>query len=327
MRSVLRFVSLLLLSCASIECLADGLTDCVGCKDHPMLARYPGSTLLGAEQKRFEEAALPLGPVTQTDASADVAPKTLNVTGKRTSLFYLAPSDRSGLEVFTNYKEALQKAGLGVVWTCTDSECGDDFASQTLALLHLKLENTPESSLAFVNAERPRYLLGKLARPQGDVEIMVLVEDKTDVQRPAVLVVIVESKPMDSGLVSVAAAALDHELITLGKAVIYGITFDVDKAEIKPESIPQLEQIAKLMNDRSALKLLVTGHTDNEGTSDHNQKLSQRRADAIVARLVGTYSIAASRLDARGMGAGTPIASNDTDEGRARNRRVELIKQ
>lgn len=327
MRLWFRFISLTLALCAPIWCIADDLTDCEGCKDHPLLARYPGSILLGADQKAFEEAALPVGPVTQNDAGAKVAPKALNVTGKRTRLFYFAPPDRSALEVFANYKEALEKIGMSVVWSCADTECGDDFASQALELMHLKLENTSESSLGFVNAERPRYLLAKLARAQGDVQVMVIAEDKTDSQRPAVFVMIVESKPMDKGLVTVAATALDQNLINTGKAVIYGITFDFDKADIKPESKPQLDQIAKLMNDHADLTLAITGHTDNQGSADYNQKLSQRRADAIVATLVGSYAIAATRLSAQGIGAAAPVASNETDEGRAKNRRVELIKR
>lgn len=138
---------------------------------------------------------------------------------------------------------------------------------------------------------------------------------------------VVESKPMDTGLVTVAANTLDQNLINTGKAVIYGVYFDFDKADIKPESKPQLDQIAQLMNDHADLKLTITGHTDNQGSGDNNLKLSQRRADAIVTALVGNYAVMSNRLSAQGMGASSPVASNDTDEGRAKNRRVELIKQ
>jgi len=109
--------------------------------------------------------------------------------------------------------------------------------------------------------------------------------------------------------------------------VIYGITFDFDKADIKPESKAQLDQIGRLMSNHADLKLAITGHTDNQGAADYNQKLSQRRAEAIVAALVGTYAVMPNRLSAQGMGAASPVASNDTDEGRAKNRRVELVKQ
>jgi len=170
-------------------------------------------------------------------------------------------------------------------------------------------------------------VLAKLARPQGDLHVMVMAADLTDKHRPAVYVMLIESKPMDTGMVTIDANALDQNLISTGKAVIYGITFDFDKADIKPESKPQLDQIARLMSDHADLKLAITGHTDNQGAADYNQKLSQRRAEAIVTALVGSYAVTSSRLSAQGMGAASPVASNDTDEGRAKNRRVELIKQ
>ncbi|QBB69421.1 DUF4892 domain-containing protein [Pseudolysobacter antarcticus] len=329
MKLKLGFIALVLLLSAPLASWADNdLKDCEACKDHPLLARYPGSFLLGADQKGFEEAALPLGPATQNESGESIAPKTLNVTGKRTRLFYFAPPERSALEVFSNYQEALQKAGMSVLWTCSDLQCGNDFASQALELLHLNhLDNTPESSLGFTNSERPRYLLGKLARAQGDVYIVVMAADKIDQQRPAIFVLLIESKPMEKGLVTVAANALDQSLISSGKAVIYGITFDFDKADIKPESKPQLDQIAQLLHDHTDLKLAITGHTDNQGGADYNNKLSQRRADAIVAALVGSYAVAANRLSAQGLGASAPVASNDSDEGKAKNRRVELVKQ
>ncbi|RJG35081.1 OmpA family protein, partial [Motilimonas pumila] len=110
-------------------------------------------------------------------------------------------------------------------------------------------------------------------------------------------------------------------------AIIYGIYFDFDKADIKPDSKPQLDQIAKLLGDHPDIKLTFTGHTDNQGNADYNLARSRRRADAIVAALVRDYGIAAGRLNAQGMGASAPIASNDTDEGRAKNRRVERVKQ
>ncbi|GAA0709756.1 OmpA family protein [Dokdonella soli] len=302
-------------------------TDCEGCKDHPMLARYPGSILFGADQKAFEEATMPIGPVTQSDAGEPVAPKTLNVTGKRTRLLYLAPATRSALEVFVNYKEALAKAGMSVTWTCSDTECGTDFLHTAPDIMHLNLTGTSAASDGFTLAERPRYLLAKLARPQGDVQVMVMAADLTEAHRPAVYVMLIESKPMDTGLVSLAANALDQNLITTGKAVIYGITFDFDKADIKPESKPQLDQIGKLLTEHADLKLAITGHTDNQGGADYNQKLSQRRAEAIVAALSGSYGIAANRLSAQGMGASSPVASNDNEDGRAKNRRVELVKR
>jgi OmpA-OmpF porin, OOP family len=242
-------------------------------------------------------------------------------------LFYFAPPDRSALEVFVNYKEALEKAGMRVVWSCADTKCGPDFTTQALQVMHLSLANSPEASLGFTLAERPRYLLASLTRAQGDVHIAVMAADLPDKGRPAVFVMVIESRPLEKGKMSVDATTLDQTLASTGKAVLYGIYFDVDKADVKPESEPQLDEIAKLLSDHPEIKLTITGYTDNQGGVDYNQKLSQRRATAIVASLVGSHGIAADRLTARGLGASSPLGSNSTEEGRAKNRRVELVKQ
>ena len=112
-----------------------------------------------------------------------------------------------------------------------------------------------------------------------------------------------------------------------GHAAAYGSHFDTDKAEIKPGSEKSLEEIARLLKQDPKLTLLVVGHTDSTGDIPHNMALSEGRAKAVVAALTGTHGIAAARLSAFGCGPLAPVASNDTDEGRAKNRRVELVKR
>jgi OmpA-OmpF porin, OOP family len=195
--------------------------------------------------------------------------------------------------------------------------------------MHLDLQNSTAARMGMSDADQPRYILARLSRPQGDLYVGVLVADLEfhNPKRPGAYVAVTEAKPMDSGMITVDASALDKSLETTGKAVIYGIYFDVDKAEIKPESKTQLDEIARLLKQHPDIKLTVTGHTDNQGPAAHNQQLSQRRADAIVAALVTTYGIPAARLTAQGMGSSAPVASNATEDGRAKNRRVELVKQ
>jgi OmpA-OmpF porin, OOP family len=107
---------------------------------------------------------------------------------------------------------------------------------------------------------------------------------------------------------------------------LYGINFDFNKATLRPDSEPALQKILGLLQSRPDLKLEVQGHTDNVGTDDYNQKLSEARAHTVVDWLTGKR-IAADRLTAHGYGSKMPIADNGSDEGRAKNRRVELKKQ
>ena len=121
------------------------------------------------------------------------------------------------------------------------------------------------------------------------------------------------------------AKPLYDRMMTDGKFITYGITFDVGKAVIKPESMGEINRIVKLMNENPTLNFEVQGHTDATGNAASNQKLSEQRAQAIVAKLV-EMGISADRLTAVGKGQTSPIADNSTDEGRAKNRRVEFVK-
>ena len=107
---------------------------------------------------------------------------------------------------------------------------------------------------------------------------------------------------------------------------VYGIYFDTGKATLKPESDAALAEIAKLLTADTALKLNVVGHTDNAGSLDANMKLSQARAEAVAKALTRRHGIAASRLKSFGVASLAPVASNDSEDGRAKNRRVELVK-
>lgn len=122
------------------------------------------------------------------------------------------------------------------------------------------------------------------------------------------------------------AVPLYDRMMTDGKIITYGITFDVGKSTIKPESMGEINRIVTLMNENPDLNFSVEGHTDNTGSAASNQKLSEQRSEAIVAKLV-EMGIEESRLTAVGKGQNSPIADNNTDEGRAKNRRVEFVKQ
>ncbi len=137
---------------------------------------------------------------------------------------------------------------------------------------------------------------------------------------------IVEKRGMEQHVVA-DATALGSDLKSSGHVAVYGITFDTNRAEVKPASAPTLEQIARLLKQDPALKLKVVGHTDMTGALEANMKLSQARAEAVVQVLVAQHGISASRLRGFGVGPLAPVATNDTDEGRARNRRVELVKE
>jgi OmpA-OmpF porin, OOP family len=137
---------------------------------------------------------------------------------------------------------------------------------------------------------------------------------------------IVEREIMKQEIVA-NAEAMGNDINSTGHVSVYGIYFDTGKSEIKPESDTAIAQISKLLKNITSLKLYVVGHTDNVGTIDANMKLSKDRADAVVNTLITRYGIPAERLRSYGVASLAPVVSNDSEEGKAKNRRVELVKQ
>lgn len=123
------------------------------------------------------------------------------------------------------------------------------------------------------------------------------------------------------------AEAMTSSIRATGRVALYGIYFDTDKADLKPASDPALAEIVKMLKADPALKLFVVGHTDTVGQFAHNVQLSQARAAAVVNALVTKHGIASTRLTPFGCGPTVPVAVNTSEDGRAKNRRVELVAQ
>ena len=323
-----------------------------GARDHPLLKRYEGSFIVAHDGKAFDEFLLPVAPLKadpeRRDAHNNIwfAPEqALELAGRTTRLVYVVPEGRSPLEVVRNYQEEVEAARGKVLFTCKREECGgagDRSSGGGGGEMSLAMVLYPEERIndpAFSNGhcamtERikdQRYLAAEL--PQQETHVSVLAYTlKADSYckaldgRTVAIVDFVEAKAREQKMVKVDAAQIAQTIAATGRIALYGILFDVDKAAVKQESTPALTEIAALLKSDPALKLLVVGHTDNAGAFDYNRQLSQRRADAVVATLVRDSKIDKARLLPVGMSFAAPVASNQTEEGRAQNRRVELVQ-
>src|SRR5260370_22786794 len=134
---------------------------------------------------------------------------------------------------------------------------------------------------------------------------------------------------MESGKVAanLTADQMAESITAEGKVAVYGIYFDTDRADIKPESKPTLDEMARLLRTNPKLSVYIVGHTDSQGTFEHNLDLSHRRAEAVVKSLAVDYKVPQPQAVAKGVASLAPVASNETEAGRARNRRVELVRQ
>jgi OmpA-OmpF porin, OOP family len=316
-------------------------TDVKGSRDHPLIPRYAGSSIIGYGTREFDELTLALGKsVADEEAKGfeSKLSKSQRVEGKLTRLLYVAPLGRSSLEVFRNYETALKNAGFQPLFSCNDGECDHDKnASRFDNLIYSSAKSfengTSSSGMAFTGAKEVRYLAAKLSAPGKDVyaSLMVAIEGfdhfKDTFNHPLALLEVIETKAMETNMVKVDADTMAKDIVSTGRAVLYGIYFDTGKDVIKPESEPALAEIGKLLKQDRNLKLYVVGHTDNEGGFDSNMDLSNRRANSVVGHLRTRYGVEAIRLRPVGVGFLAPVASNESDDGRSKNRRVELVKQ
>ncbi|MDJ0944239.1 MAG: DUF4892 domain-containing protein [Kiloniellales bacterium] len=291
-------------------------------QDHPLVGkRYEGSEITHYQETEFDEYGLMVAPAENYGGAAKNEASMRVVEGRVTRIRYLAPAEQSVAAVFRSYATALKAAGFEEVFTCKYKACGGRNFNHSMNVSHL------------TESKDFRYLAARLPRPEdGDayVSLYVGLSDtgggKT-FKRVITQLDVIEAEALGEKMVAVDAGEMAKAIDATGRIALYGIYFDTDKTEIKPESEETLAQIAKLLQDQVGLKLVVVGHTDNRGQLDYNMELSKRRAEAVKQALVADYGIEAGRLAAWGVGYLAPVASNRAEDGRAKNRRVELVEQ
>jgi OOP family OmpA-OmpF porin len=282
--------------------------DIAGAKDFPGIGRFGGSVITGYQTKDFDAARI------QAATFKDGQPADARrLEGRVTRIAYRTKPGPSILEVSRNFETQLAKAGFETLLACDTDACGGIAFSEAIEALPV-----PEM---WVDGFNYHYFAGRQNEGGRETYASVIVSENNreiTAQLTVVVTGAIENKMVD-------AAAMAKGLGETGHIALYGIYFDTDKAVIKPESRPTLEQIAKLLGAQPQLNVFIVGHTDSQGAYDYNLDLSKRRAEAIATELVKTYRIAQARLRTAGVGLLAPVGSNGTDAGRALNRRVELV--
>lgn len=312
--------------------------DMVGAKDYPGIKRFAGSSIVGYEVRNFDEVKFQTSTFTSYDLQARqrrYAQPPLQLEGRLVRYWYEAPGEVRSLELFRNYVDELTASGFETLYDSSrDPQAGQwtNFLatfSDTGGRDFIKNQRSP---MVFVAADRNTLRTGTFRKDNLTVRLVVVDWPKEDriykaQQGAYVALDVLESKAMEQRMVVVSASEIDKSLTDSGKVAIYGIHFDTAKADIKPESRPSLEQIAEFLKGQPDVRLHVVGHTDSVGSFNSNLALSRRRAEAVTAALVAEYGIDSGRLTSNGVASLAPVASNATDEGRAKNRRVELVLQ
>lgn len=311
--------------------------DAPNTKDYPGMPRYEGSTILIQSQQKFGELGLQIGGLS-TPTSAD--PKEVRkVEGRvhRTTyvLLNLAKGKRSTLEMARNYEQAFKEIGFASIWSGGQAEIRNGPPKQYYSQPELdnQLLTTGVKDRRYFCMEKGGLFAAIYISSRSWEHVMIAKSEanvwKSDVTLPEESILIqvdfVDTRPMEEKMVLVSAAEMQKSISASGKVALYGIFFDFNKTELKPESAPTLTEMAALLKAEPNLKVLVVGHTDNVGTLEFNQDLSTRRAKAVAAELTAKYGIAADRLTPLGASFMAPVTTNSTEEGRKLNRRVELV--
>jgi OOP family OmpA-OmpF porin len=303
--------------------------DVVGSKDPAGMKRYEGSEIIGYRAPKFDQYLFPLG--TPTSMSPPVYAKSKQVDGLVSYYTYLAPAGRTPTELFRNYKQEFQRLGIQILYEKNAGQAGwfgptlDKLAEDSDLSQILAYDEADERIMVGKSKEvNPSYYLVFVTAYKDGV-IPERLQSKVQKDRALAQLVVVTPEQMEKKMAFVNADEMKQALHESGKVALYGVYFDTDKDAVKSESQPTLEEIAKLLKGESALRLHVVGHTDNQGKAEYNLDLSRRRAGNVVRELV-RMGIAGNRLDSFGCGLYSPVASNGTEDGRAKNRRVELVE-
>ena len=247
--------------------------DAEGCKDSPLITRFPGSVINNCKDQADDVFEFEQG---------NGKPRK-RMEGELHQLNYNFPKTASKAQVVRNLNTALRNAGYTFVYDSGDY--GDFTAYKGKTWIQIEVSaggGYKQTSVSETN----------------------LTQD-----------------------VAADAAALSQGLATNGHTVVNGILFDTGQATVKAESAPALQEVVKVLKQDPKLRIYVVGHTDNVGALASNLDLSRKRAAAIIQVLTTQYAIAADRMQPFGAGPYSPVASNDSEDGRTLNRRVELVKQ
>ena len=311
-------------------------TDLPDSADYPGMARVSGSTIVGYDFRDYDAASF------ITDFVADERRlEETEAEGERWRLIYLAPEGRAGLGLLRNYEAILAQLGeVQTIYSCRNERCPSNLGRFVFNQNNsFKTVFGSGSRYLYTNAHYfvdQIYLYATIDSDSGQHHVSVYLATQSDRNHSAnaelrtrtlIHLEVIRTESFEATIEQVSAETMRQNIRDKGHIALYGIYFDTDSDQVEAESAGALGEIATLLTGDAGLELYVVGHTDSVGEADYNQALSERRARAVVRSLVDSHEIDRSRLVAMGAGLMAPIATNDTEEGRALNRRVVLVKQ
>lgn len=329
-------------------------SDVSGSFDSDVVGRLPGSLIVSHFTTPLDQAEFPKSTLKRRSGSTAknvriVSPdESLNVVGARTRNVYLLKPGVPPFAAARAYEDSLTNQGAELVYTCSGDDCGgrSGFAGGIGGnLMSLAYYVWPDSRIVddknsagmcaqtgYIKNQEYRLFRDETKDTTVSIHAYTLNPsqfsdcNKNFTQLTAVAVDVIAPDTAPIELTTVTSDEMQSEISSTGKIALYGINFDSGTDSLRADSADTIDQIAALLKSDGALRLLIVGHTDAQGSFDFNKDLSERRAGSVVRALIERHGIAKDRLFPVGVSFASPVATNDTEDGRAQNRRVELVK-
>ncbi len=281
-------------------------------KEHKVIITlFKGSSVAYDDKMGFDKFFV------TTSVSPDGVLTTKEIEGNITHRFCYVPTGHSVTEIITSYEEAIKNNGGKILVSSSGKEFYKEFSKKRP---EHGLTNYEWIQFGLYNYY---YLSGFISGDKFDYYIIVL---PAQVDKKLVYsIVIIETKPMEKGLVT--ASNIDQDMLAKGHVALYDIYFETGKSTLLPKSAESLTNVAAYLNKNPDKKFYIVGHTDNTGDFAANKTLSEERAKSVMNELTTKYNVNTEQLTAFGVSSLSPVSTNASAEGKAKNRRVEIVEQ
>ena len=311
----------------SSNLFAQRKTDIENSKDYPLISRFQGAVIEFYKETKWGAYKLPVNDKGKIDW---VNPQTLE--GKVIRIQYTTSIDNNSEYVLQNFKAAFKKAGFTILIAIVNEELGESDRPHTWG------DKYYVAGGYYNGLNNGKFGMGIGLPPWKNNHAFIAAKgnnDGKDIYAIIYTVVcdnftlltqdIIEVEAVETGMVS--AENISKGIQTDGHIAVYDILFETGKSDIKPESQMAIKNVADYMNANTDKKFFIVGHTDNVGDFAANMALSENRAKAVLNELITKYTVKSEQLQAYGVSSLVPVANNSTEEGKAKNRRVDIVEQ
>ena len=298
--------------------------DIKGAKDNPLISRFDNSVIVYYNTVKWDTYILPVSKIIKVEGQ-NAWKKKLKLEGEVNRIQYVTDKNNNASFVYMNYLSALKKSGWEILFSGNGSnELGNSSYEWQYTMFGegLDLGDKFGGKYNFRGSDYA-YIAAKFEENDTSYYAMIYIIEKDDFTM--INQDIIKVKNPDLGLVT--AKQLTEKIDKKGHLALDGIFFETGKATITEKSIPALKNIAGYLNNHKNKKFFIVGHTDNMGNFQDNMTLSENRAKAVMNELINKYGVDKNQLQAYGVANLSPITSNSTEKGRAKNRRVEIVEQ